>query len=240
MWPFNTKTTLEKCGLLQDFTDWHCHLLPGVDDGVHEMEETLEILTEYENQGVKEVWLTPHVMEDVPNAPEALKERFEELKKNYRGRISLHLGAENMLDNLFDTRLSQGAILPIGSTGRHLLVETSYFTPPFDLYDKIDRLKAAGYFPLLAHPERYVYMTDTDYEKLLGLGVKFQLNLYSLLGMYGPEVQRKARAMLKNGKYSAVGTDTHRYRQLRYGLRHAKLKKSEARMVREIIENTSL
>ena len=59
MWPFRKKQTLEESGFFRGFTDWHCHILPGVDDGVQTMDEALQILAEYERLGVKEVWLTP-------------------------------------------------------------------------------------------------------------------------------------------------------------------------------------
>lgn len=204
--------------MLQGYTEWHCHVLPGVDDGVKEMDESLAILIELEAKGAKCIWFTPHVMEDVPNSPTELRKRFEELKAQYKGSLELNLAAENMLDNLFDERLEANEVLPIGKTGNHLLVETSYFTPPSDLNDKLQRTQSKGYFPLLAHPERYVYMDMDDYDRLHNAGVKMQLNIYSLFGMYGPEAAAKARDLLKKGYYNVFGSDTHRLRQLQYAM----------------------
>lgn len=79
MW-FCKRKTLEESGFFRGFTDWHSHILPGVDDGVQSMDESLQILAEYERLGVKEVWLTPHIMEDIPNTTEKLRNRFVELK----------------------------------------------------------------------------------------------------------------------------------------------------------------
>ena len=155
MWPFRKKQTLEESGFFRGFTDWHCHILPGVDDGVQTMDKALQILTEYERLGVKEVWLTPHIMEDVPNTTQHLRERFAELQAAYRGSVVLNLASENMLDNLFEERLNKNDLLPIGKDGRHLLVETSYFNPPMGLQNILLRIKAKGYIPILAHPERY-------------------------------------------------------------------------------------
>lgn len=214
MWPFRKKQTLEESGFFRGFTDWHCHILPGVDDGVQTMEEALQILAEYERLGVKEVWLTPHIMEDIPNTTEKLRDRFTELRTAYQGSVMLHLASENMLDNLFEERLEKNDLLPIGKDGKHLLVETSYFNPPMGLQNILLRIKSKGYFPILAHPERYQYMTESNYHQLKSMNIKFQLNLFSLYGMYGKEVQKKAQAMLKTGMYNYIGTDLHRLETL--------------------------
>lgn len=210
MWPFGNKLRIDKSGILQGFTDWHCHLLPGVDDGVQTKEETLQLLALYEHQGIREVWLTPHIMEDIPNTTQRLRNRFGELQNTYKGPITLHLAAEHMLDSLFEERLAAGDVLPLGKDGRHLLVETSYFNPPFGLNEVLLRIKSKGYVPVLAHPERYVYMDKDDYRQLRTLNVKMQLNLGSLAGIYGPEAKQKAEWLLKNQYYSYTGTDTHR------------------------------
>ena len=182
---------------LQGATDWHCHVLPGVDDGVKTMEQSLGILGRLEQAGVSRMWLTPHVMEDVPNTTAHLRERFAELTEVYSGPIELHLASENMIDNLF----------------RELLVETSYFNSPVRLTQTFEDIKHAGYFPLLAHPERYFYVEKmSTYKKWKDLGVRFQLNLLSLGGYYGPAVKKKAEKMLDEGMYDLAGSDTHHER----------------------------
>lgn len=203
------KHTVSESGILTGFTDWHSHLLPGVDDGVQAMEESLQVLSLYEQLGISEVWLTPHIMEDIPNRTKDLKERFAELDANYQGNITLCLAAENMLDNLFEKRLAKDDLLPLGKDRKHLLVETSYFNPPMGLNNILLRIKSKGYYPVLAHPERYMYMNEDDYRQLKSLGVKLQLNLPSITGMYGPDVKKKAERLLKNGFYDLTGSDTH-------------------------------
>ena len=209
-WLFNRSCALASQGLLDGFTDYHCHLLPGVDDGARTMEESLRLLRFYETWGIREVWLTPHIMEDIPNTVEGLSARFTELKESYKGSIQLHLAAEHMLDHLFEERLKQRALLPLGKSGRHLLVETSYFNPPMGFYELLARICSVGYVPVLAHPERYNYMDRMDYERLRGLKVKFQLNLFSLVGAYGPDARKKAEWLLKEGFYQVCGSDMHR------------------------------
>ncbi len=209
MWWFKKTVRVADSSVFNRLTDWHSHILPGVDDGVETMEEALQILDRYEALGVHTLWLTPHVMEDMPNTPAELRERFEELRAAYKGAVELRLAAENMLDNLFDERLASGDLLPIGQRGDHLLVETSYFNPPMDLYGTLRRVKAKGFHPVLAHPERYVYMSDKDYARLREMGVKFQLNLFSLAGMYGKAVKQKAETFLQKRMYDRVGSDIH-------------------------------
>lgn len=218
MWPFRKKQTLVESGFFRGFTDWHSHILPGVDDGVQTMEESLDVLAKYDELGVREVWLTPHIMEDIPNTTARLRERFRELQGAYGGNITLQLAAENMLDSLFEERLEKNDLLPIGENGNHLLVETSYFNPPMGLRNMLLRIKAKGYYPVLAHPERYVYMRKDEYLQLKTMGVKFQLNLFSLMGMYGKEAQQKANRLQKMGMYEYTGTDIHRLETLETAL----------------------
>lgn len=97
MWPFRKRISLKDSGIFKNFTDCHSHILPGVDDGVQTMEEALEILRLYEELGIKSVWLTPHIMEDMPNTTLHLRERYAELQATYSGPIKLHLALRTCL-----------------------------------------------------------------------------------------------------------------------------------------------
>lgn len=209
MWPFTKKRTIAQSNLLAGGTDHHSHILPAVDDGIATMEEALLALQTLAATGIKEVWLTPHIMEEYPNTPAALQENFATLQGCYTGPITLHLAAEYMIDNQFHELLESGNLLPIGNTGNHLLVETSYFTPPMQLSATLQRIKSKGYHPLLAHPERYIYMEEKQYRELRENGVKFQLNMISLSGGYGRAVEKKAKWLLKNNMYTVAGSDLH-------------------------------
>lgn len=215
MWFFKKKQTIGSSGFLSGWTDYHCHILPKVDDGFQNVNDSLEALRRYEELGVSEVWLTPHTMEDIPNTTADLQQKFEEFRKAYNpdddpSRIRLHLASEYMLDNKFEQHLEEKDFLTLGDMRTQVLVETSYLTPPADFIDKLMRLKQAGYFPVLAHPERYVYMDDNDYRQLKSMDVWFQLNLASLGGGYGKAVMKKAERMLRLGYYDLHGSDLHR------------------------------
>lgn len=218
MWLLSNKVPVRDSGILEGFRDCHCHLLPSVDDGVKKKDETLRILEEWEEMGVSEIWLTPHIMEDYPNTPEDLKEKFDDLATSYNGSIKLHLAAEHMMDGLFTSRLKDDWLLPIGEEGDRLLVETSYYIPPMNMESILENIRRKGYNPILAHPERYQYMESRDYKKWKQKGVLLQLNVPSLVGAYGPDVQRKAEWLIAHGMYDYCGTDTHSMNYVRYFL----------------------
>ena len=202
--------------LLTNFTDHHSHILPGVDDGVKKMEVSLKILERYEQLGIAEVWCTPHIMEDIPNTTAGLQARFAELCEAYQGPIKLNLAAEYMMDALFEERLEQGDLLKLGHENNRVLVETSYFTPPMDMDKILRRIKQKGLYPVLAHPERYVYMNKERYTALKDDGIVFQLNLSSLAGAYGSEAKDKALWILKKNYYNLIGSDLHSKRNIDY------------------------
>lgn len=206
---FFSRTTLLSSGVFHGMTDYHTHILPGVDDGIRTMEDALAVLRSFENLGVAHVWCTPHIMEDIPNTTDRLRRRFDELCSAYDGPVKLHLAAENMMDTLFLERLKNGDVLPLGEDGMYLLVETSYFNPPSNLEDILRQVMVAEYWPVLAHPERYVYMDTDDYDRLYEMGVKFQLNLLSLTGAYGSREQQKAQYLYKKKMYDFYGSDIH-------------------------------
>lgn len=240
-WPFRKKVEgLREAGLMENFTDWHSHILPGVDDGIPDMGKALEVLAAYEKMGVTHVWLTPHIMEDYPNETQALQERFAELCLEYEGHIKLDLAAENMLDSLFEERLEASDLLPIGEERNHLLVETSYFSPPMNFYELIDDIKSAGYYPILAHPERYRYMHENDYVSLKQRGVLFQVNMMSLVGMYGETARKKAEWLLKKGMVNLTGSDLHRLSATSRYLEQAPDRRDALEAILEIAHNPKI
>ena len=205
----------------------------GLDDGVKTQEDTLSILDLYEKLGLKTLWLTPHTMEDVPNTSEGLKARFEELQAIYHGPIELRLASEYMIDTLFEQRLESRDLLTHGRDT--VLVETSTWAPPIDLWEILERMMSYGYRPLVAHPERYRYMTIKDYERLRTMGTVLQLNLPSILGAYGEEVQAKAQLLLDKGFYTMVGSDCHRFRAIRKQYTDIKLKESTLAQLKDLM-----
>lgn len=202
-----------------NFVDIHSHVLPGIDDGAKDLEQSIELLQKMRSFGIKHFITTPHVLGDVyPNSSELIQEKLttvqEELKRRNLHDIRISAAAEYMLDEQFAKRLAQDDILVLKD--RYVLVEMSYFSAPLNLYDLLFEIQLKGYKPVLAHPERYqFYHNDLQhYYKLKKAGCLFQLNLLSLTPHYGKSVQKTSAQLLENNLYDFVGTDTHHAKHL--------------------------
>ena len=227
------KQSLLSSAVLSGTVDSHSHILFGVDDGVRTLEESLSILEYEESFGVKEIWCTPHIIEDGLNDHELFKARFEQLCQAYSGPVRLHLAAEYMLDTVFEQRFRDRELLT--HENNTLLVETSAWTPPIGLDKTLRNIQNAGYRPLLAHPERYRYMNIPSYERLRKFGIHFQLNLPSLVGFYGETAKGKAEWLLEHGYYTEVGSDCHRLRLIKEQYERTVLKKEVVTQLQKLL-----
>ncbi len=208
-------TKLTDFSVLQ--TDLHSHLLPGLDDGVTEMEEALELMEAFAQMGYRRIITTPHVSgERYPNTSNAIREKARETKEAVRKAglpIEFHAAAEYMLDENFARLLKDNDLLTLDEEG-HILVEMSFLHPPLALNKYLFDLQGKGYKPILAHPERYPFyhLKLEDYQHLKQLGCFFQTNILSITGHYGPDVQQSALLLLKHQMVDFLGTDAHRIR----------------------------
>lgn len=237
---FRPRKSIEEIGLLSGIEDCHSHILPGVDDGIPTIEESLATLDIMEKAGIKKLWLTPHIMEEYPNTTLELKSIFDELKQNYKGNIELLLASENMIDPLFEERLKKEDFLPIGERGDKLLVETSFFSAPFTLYDILDKIKATGLTPVLAHPERFVYMNIDTYDRLKSMGVHFQVNYTSFSEFNGKTAAEKARTLLDLDYLDYCGGDTHKARYFEKAITSKKLDKKLIEKLKDTFVNKTI
>ncbi len=229
------KKKLIHTDLLKGTADVHSHLLPGVDDGVQSVEDMCAALKAMQSVGVKRVFMTPHVMSDMPsNRRGFLQEHFAKMKELAPEGIELRLAAEYMLDSGFRAQMADGLLT---YADRQVLVETSYLSPPPDYLSLLYELRLEGYTPVLAHPERYMYMTEDDYFRLRDKGYKFQLNLFSFAGVYGSRPAKYAAYLMKEGFYDYVGSDLHHPDDYRRNLAHVKLPSKMLDRLRGVLEN---
>lgn len=199
-------------------TDIHSHLIPGIDDGSKNMEESLHLLKGMEGLGYKKVITTPHIMLDAyQNTPEIIRNGLNDLRlaaKKLGINIEIEAGAEYYLDEgLFD-HLQSNDVMSIA--GKYLLFETSYISKPIQMEEMIFEISSAGYVPVLAHPERYRYIKNKEKEfgRLKELGVLFQVNLNSFGGHYGKGAKNHAEYLSENGLIDFLGSDIHHKKQV--------------------------
>ncbi len=231
MWFFSSKYKILETPFFEGFKDFHNHTLPAVDDGVQSMEESLAILSYFESLKVSEVVLTPHVMTGVNDRSELVEATFDTLSRSYNGSIKLSLASEYMLDSNFLGHFASDARKIEGS---NLLVETSYFSAPRSLNDMLYEISAEGVTPIIAHPERYLYMPREKYSRLKDAGYSFQLNLLSFSGAYGDKVADNARYLLEQGMYNVAGTDLHSLESFKSRIEQVKLSKKHIDMLLEL------
>ena len=198
--------------------DMHSHLLPGIDDGAKDLEDSLNMITGLLDLGYKEFITTPHIMGDYyRNSKDtifpALDEvRNELVKKNISCKISA--AAEYYLDEWFYEKVKKGEEF-LTLKDNYLLVETSYINKPANFRAVLFDLQSAGYSVVLAHPERYSYLFSSFdlFEELYELKMNFQININSLSGHYGKESKKFAEQLIKKNMVDFIGTDCH-------GMRH--------------------
>jgi len=227
----------------ENFVDIHSHLLPGIDDGAKNMEESVALIKRMRSYGIKNFVTTPHIMEAIwDNNPTIIQSKLNELTAHLKsiGITDVHIraAAEYMLDGNFNVLLKNKNLLTVKD--RFLLIEISYFNAPLNLYEILFNIQIEGYIPILAHPERYgfYHQNFNEYQKLKDAGCLFQLNLLSLSNYYGKYVNNIALQLLKENMYDFVATDTHHERHLDF-LEKITDKKT-LKLVRPILEKNAL
>nr|WP_299067452.1 CpsB/CapC family capsule biosynthesis tyrosine phosphatase [uncultured Allomuricauda sp.] len=227
---------------LHGLVDIHNHILPGIDDGAKNVEESIEIIKGFSQFGVTNFICTPHIMNHYyPNTSATVKSSFDllekELSANNMNNIRIDYAAEHMIDDGFENNLESRQVLPLRKNS--LLIEMSYLQPSFNFEYSIAKITQHNYFSILAHPERYVYYHKKYgiYKDLKSSGILFQLNFLSLSGYYGIEIQKVTRKLLKDGLIDFVASDVHNRRQLS-ALKEIKIPTKVLNLILPIIENT--
>lgn len=227
---------------LEGFVDIHNHILPGIDDGAENVEESLKLIKAFEAFGVKDFICTPHIMSNYyDNTPETIGAAFEKLKiglaENNFTSVKIDYAAEHMIDANFEQLLEDDKFLPLKKD--YLLIEMSYLQPSINFEKAVGQILDRQYFPVFAHPERYVYLHEDfkKYRHYKNMGIKFQLNALSLFGYYGKNIQKVAHKMLKENFFDFIGTDTHSMRHIN-ALKAAKIKSKDLVYLRPLLNAT--
>ena len=215
---FKKKEVLPPFDLGRFKSDMHSHLIPGIDDGAQDMDQTIAMLAKFESLGYKKVVTTPHIMTDsFPNNPEIILSGLEKVKNEIKKvgiEIEIEAAAEYYFDETLMPKIKNKELLTFGDN--YVLVEFAFHSPPQFLDQLFFELKTHGYRPVIAHFERYLYYLGKidKAEKWRSEGINIQINLNSLFGQYGPEVQKQAEKLIDEGQFDYVGTDCHRIEHL--------------------------
>jgi len=195
--------------------DIHSHLLPGIDDGAKDIEESVSYIKRLKALGFAKLICTPHIFTELyPNTKETILPVLENVKQALIAQeigIEIAAAAEYMVDDTFAVK-NEHLALP----GGYLLIEMSYLNETPNIEQVIFELQIKGYIIILAHPERYNFYHHAHdrYLRLKDMGCLFQLNLLSILGYYGKPVKFAAEYLLAEQLYDLAGTDLHHDKHL--------------------------
>ena len=227
---------------LNNFVDIHNHILPGIDDGAKTVEDSIDLIKGFSEFGVSRFIATPHIMHNYyDNDSGTIGESLDHLRnvlieKDLKD-VSIEAAAEHMIDDNFEVILSDNKVMPMRND--YLLVEMSYLQGSMNFDEAIQKTMQQGLFPILAHPERYIYLHHDlkkygDYKEK---GILFQLNLLSLGDYYSPEVRKTAQWLLQNGYIDFVASDAHHMQHIER-LKEIQLSEKQIDWLLPVMEST--
>ncbi len=205
--------------------DMHSHLLPGIDDGSKDIDQTIGMILKFVEMGYKRLIMTPHIMEDYyKNTPEIILERLDFVRSECHKLgidIQLDAAAEYYYDETLIEKIKKKELLTFGNN--YVLFEFAFGQEPKQINSLIFDFRTNDYNPVLAHYERYPYFHNMPekLEEFRTAGVKIQMNLLSLTGHYGPHIEKMAKFMVDNNYVDFVGSDCHRIEHLQILQRNA-------------------
>lgn len=195
--------------------DCHSHILPGLDDGAQTLEESVFLAGKLAEWGYRRVICTSHSTFKYRNTPATVMVACDQLRAELeRQGIDLELVPSmeyRLIPETWPAIRENGWLLPW--EGNHILVELPIHDPDKigDIIPlaEIRQLLDEGYQPVLAHPERYLYLQMEDYLSFKKEGCQLQRNLGTLEGMYGEAVMRRAESLEAENMYDWIGSDLH-------------------------------
>ena len=228
--------------LLSGFVDIHNHILPGIDDGAKNLEDSVALIKGFSEFGVNNFVCTPHIMHNYyDNTPETIEHSFQQLKNEMAAQgimdVALDVAAEHMIDDNFEEILVQNRVMPLRK--HYLLIEMSFLQAPINFDQAKNKVLTQGYFPILAHPERYLFFHNNfqTYTRLKNQNILFQVNLLSLTGYYGKEIKNIAIKLLDKGLVDFLGSDIHNISQLKV-IKECTLPRNFLEKINTVIVNT--
>ena len=195
--------------------DFHSHIIPNIDDGAKSITETFNLINEAKEVGFDSIIFTPHYIEgfyetNLTDRSIHLKAISDSLKER-KNNIKVYLGNEIYItENIIDLLKSQKASTINNSN--YVLFEMAFSSKAMNIFEFIDSLKEYHLIPILAHPERYIFIQkDPDFlNNLIKRNVLMQSNFGSFIGLYGKKAEELVKKMLKCNMIHFLGSDVHK------------------------------
>lgn len=199
----------------REIIDLHCHILPGLDDGIQEVGESVEACRIAVQDGITGIVATPHYKEGFfEAAPETIRAAISDLKKRLVGeglQLQIYPGSEVHLTDNIPGKIRNGSILTLNDTQKYILLELPYTQYPVEFEQHIFALQLAGIKPVLAHPERVRYFKDDigRVAEAVRLGALTQVTSSSIMGIFGEETTNMCFELAAKGLIHIIASDSH-------------------------------
>jgi protein-tyrosine phosphatase len=194
--------------------DLHCHLLPGIDDGAEDLEQSLEMARLSVADGVTVIACTPHIFPGVyNNSGPDIRLRVARLQSEFdAAQIAIRLVAGGDVHVAPDlvSKLQRGEALSLNDS-RYVLVEPPHHILPPNIEGLFFNLLTAGYVPIVTHPERMSWI-DRDYDmlgRLVRSGAWMQITAGAVVGKFGSRAKDWSERLLRDGVVHIVASDAH-------------------------------
>ncbi len=198
------------------FTDIHCHILPFLDDGAYSEDDFLNMAEVAEESGTDTVICTSHAYPGCDYTPEEYADVFRDMKERlvrFGIDVKLYPGQEIFVGGdaeEISEGIKSGRLFTLNDSV-YPLIEFDFGEVPEAVFRAVRVLKADGFTPVIAHPERYDFLADSpdEAERLHRAGALLQLNAGSIGGFFGPDAEYTARYLLGERLADFVASDAH-------------------------------
>ena len=199
---------------MEKIIDMHCHILPGIDDGSKDWDETKEMLRIAYEEGTRLIVTTPHHHKKRGMCtPAEYKDRLLGIRKVIEEmgiKMKIVPGMEVNYDYDVLEKLQKKQLQTMGNSN-YVLIE---FSPSDDfsyIQQALQQVQMLGYYPILAHVERYNCLVGEvdDVAYLVDMGVYIQVNAGSIIGNSGRTIKKFIKELMEEELVHFVGTDAH-------------------------------
>lgn len=194
--------------------DLHCHLLPGIDDGAPDLRTSLDMARMAVEDGITTLACTPHIYPGMyENDTASIKQAVSELQARLDEadiKLRLSWGADAHVSPHLLDRLKTGTV-PRLNDSRYFLLEPPHHVAPPHFEEFVFNVMAAGYLPVITHPERLTWIEDqyAVFCRLAEKGAWMQVTAGSLTGRFGADARYWGERMLDEGRVHILATDAH-------------------------------